>query len=1153
MIQTGWFLGFGHAVRRGTARICAAVLVLAFLPPMAKGQTNELVFQHLSAEQGLSHKNVHSILQDGRGFIWLGTKSGLNLYDGRSVQPVEIKYEPKATPTNLDVRALAEDNQGYVWIGTYDNGLLRLDPTTKQAEVYNTQNTPALATNTISHIHRDRRGNLWIATFGGGLVRRDHATQRFSAYRNTPNGLNSDNIITIHEDRQGSLWLGTFGGGLCRFEPESNRFAAYLAQDNTDIHAIEEDRVGNLWLGTYGKGLVRFDKKTAKTTYFSTANTPDLESNYIRSLQEDASGRLWIGTEKGGGLSYFDSGTRRFYNFRQNLAKPGSIASNDINTLMLDRLGVLWIGTEGAGVNHVETQNAVFRTYRSGEDGIPAFTSGAVTAIYEDRTQTIWIGGASTEAPVLYAHSRFSGTYTAHKLPLQGAMLTFNHAITAITEDNTGNIWVGTAENGLYKYDRSAGRFKVFTTANSALSSNSIEVLHTDKSGVLWIGTYEGGLCRFDPVRESVRTYVARPGKANSLAGNTVKLIYEDGQGRLWLGTKENGLSVFEPRTEKFVNYRNVPGTARSLPGNSIRAVAEVRGQVWVGTDAGIARFNPDNGTFSRTNVRNGLPENDVCGMLPDRSGRLWISTFSEGLVRFDPQTQEFRRFTIAEGLHSNEFQQWAAHRGRTGEMFFGGNRHFVNFVPEEVVDKSYTAPIYVTSFALFDKKVEFKEPLYRKQTIELDYKDNFFEFEFAFLNYLDVSKNSYAYMMEGVDKDWKKVGNRQLASYTNLDPGSYVFRVKAADKYNRWNEKGATIRIIIHPAWYQTWWARISAVAIVLGSILLYYRSRIRFFQRQKQVLEGLVQQRTAELVQKNAEIEKQKDSIESQNVKLLEANEMIEQINEELRAINNDLEDRVEQRTHQLKEVNESLIKSNQELDMFIYRASHDIKGPLASLSGLCKVAGMDVQDEKARDYFTMLDKTCDKANHTLVRILKMYDIRNAEIHNEPVDVAQIAAEYAGNLRAMPVYQNIRYEQNIFMGAEVFSDRSLASIVVTNLIENAFKYHKDRAESYVRVHIEAVGDDIRVRIHDNGIGVPEKAHHKLFTMFFRGTVDLSGTGLGLYLSKLAVERIGGSVHFCTDSGTETVFEAIFPKTPPEAAFSFMPLAQLEQQPAAE
>lgn len=1135
--------------------IGAATFMLLLVIGEAKSQVNNVKFSHLSVEQGLSHKDAYCILQDSKGFIWLGTKNGLDLYDGYKIQGFKHNPQDKNTLPSNDIRALAEDNEGYIWAGTYDSGLIRLNRHTKKGRTYTTANTKALTSNSIYAIHKDRKGNIWIGTFGGGLVRFNAKTQQFTAYRNehgNHNSISSDNILAIHEDNESNLWLGTFGGGLCKFDPEKGIFRSSFLKNNVDIYAIAEDRKGYLWLGTYGKGLIRLHKQTGTSELFPLPSGEGSGGDFIRAIKVDAVGTLWIGTEKGGGLKYFDPYQRRFQTYKHNATQPASLGSDNINALLLDKSGVLWIATQGSGADHFDTQNALFHTYVSGENA-PQFTAGAVNALYEDYAQTLWIGGTFGDGLALYAYDRLQGTYSVHRLPIHSDLAGFNYSITSLSEDDLGNIWVGTAENGLYRYNRQSKALKVFTNKNSGLSSNGIETIYKDRKGILWIGTYEGGLCRLDPHRENFHTYVHQSGNPASLANNTVKVIYEDKAARLWLGSRDGGLCRFNPQTNRFKTYKSTRGVAGSLPSNSIRAITESGDDVWIGTDAGICKYQPGTETFMRINERNGLPENDVCAMLADKQGNLWISTFSKGIARFNPKTHQIRHFTTGEGLHSNEFTQWAAYKNHAGMLFFGGSQHLISFAPEQVMDLQYTPPVYLTSFSFFDQdknqKQEFAQPLEKLKVIELNHNDNFFEFEFTFLNYISTDKNTFAYMMEGVDKDWKTVGDRRLASYTNIDPGEYVFKVKAADKFGNWTKKGASVSIVIHPAWYDTWLARLTAAALVISSVWLYYRSRIRFFQKQKEILERQVRERTAELVQKNEEIEAQKDSIEEKNIRMMEANELIEQINEELRAMNNDLEYRVEQRTQQLRDVNQNLIRSNQELDMFIYRASHDIKGPLASLAGLCKVAMMDVEDSTALSYFALLDKTCEKANHTLVRILKMYDIRNHDIYNEPIRVANLIQSYAADLCALPQYAGIRYESTLDSTAEVFSDGTLLQTVLTNVLENAFRYHKEGAGSYVKLEMSETDQKMRLLVRDNGTGIAEAQQPKLFTMFFRGTLTASGTGLGLYLAKIALERLGGEILFRSDFGQETVFEIIIPKTAPAPDEMLLPLLTVDEQ----
>jgi signal transduction histidine kinase len=400
-------------------------------------------------------------------------------------------------------------------------------------------------------------------------------------------------------------------------------------------------------------------------------------------------------------------------------------------------------------------------------------------------------------------------------------------------------------------------------------------------------------------------------------------------------------------------------------------------------------------------------------------------------------------------------------------------------------------------------------------------------------LSYLDSDKNQYAFKMEGLDKDWNYVGSQRRATYTNLDAKEYLFRVKAADKNGVWNERGALIKIIIHPAWYNTWWFRILFVSTLIGSCLLYYRARINSIEKQKEVLEVLVLERTTELVQKKEEIETQKNSIEEKNSNLLEAQYIIEEQNEELKAINNDLESRVEQRTRELKNVNTELLASNHELDMFIYRASHDIRGPIATILGLCKVAQMDIQDPTALMYIEMLNQNSEQTNQRLLRILSIYDFRNAGISPRLVHLHPFILSIIDSLKFTKGFEQVRFEFDyaIHLDIDVITDSVLLHTVLYNLIENAIKYRKQSVDSYIRITISTDDSDhLFIRIADNGIGIPKELQSKLFTMFFRGTLENSGIGLGLYIAKIITDKLSGTIILQDKQIGETVFEIQLP-----------------------
>jgi len=1098
------------SLRNGCLRVLVALAWLAGLGP-AGAQHNEVRFDHFSVEQGIGHKNAYCLMQDRQGYVWIGTKNGLSYYNGYTFESFRHDPEDPRTLSSNHVQALYEDRDGFIWVGTADGGLNRLDRNTGACTVYkyDPRNPNGIGSNNVCAIHQDEHGNLWVGTFGGGLSKLNPGTGQFKTYYRTeglPQGLSSNNVISMYEDRAGALWLGTYGGGLCKLLPGEETFTVYGHDPQSpgsiagnDVYAVHEDRNGFIWAGTNGTGLCRLNVSTGlfKTFRAGSGKPGSLPNDYVHAIEEDQLGYLWVGTVKEGGLHRFDPATETFQAYTHDRLSLSSLSNNNINAILADRAGTVWVATEGGGVDKFEAQSQVFRQFISNRGDRSTFQAGSVTALLEDGAGTTWIG--TTEG--LYAYDDDTGAYASYdKLPGDG-LLNLSSTVNALCEDNAGRIWVGTADNGLLVYDKKARTFRRFAIdsfAKDGLTSDGIEAIHKDRRGILWIGTYDGGLCRLDPQTEVFTSFWHDPNNPRSIASNALKVIFEDAAGSLWIGTKEAGLSRFDPGTQTFTNYRK-DAKESGLTSNSITALAETDGALWVGTfDGGICRLDAGKKTFTPITTLDGLPEDNICGMVKDHKGNLWISTVSKGLVRYSPKTKRMKKFTVAEGLYSNEFQQSAYFRSKGGALFFGGANYFVAFDPAKITDREYAAPVYITGFTLMGEK----QPLTGSELV-LNHDQNFLEFEFAMLSFLDPARNQYAYILEGVDKNWNYIGTRRTASYTNLDPSQYVFRVKAADKNGIWNDKGVSVRIVIRPAWYSTWWARTLFAVLFIGSGVAYYKHRIRSVEKQKEVLEAQVMERTAQLLQKNQEIE----------------------------AINDALESRVEQRTLELKQANESLVSTNQELDMFIYRASHDIKGPVATLAGLCKVAALDVTEPKALEYINLLDRTCEKANQTLVRILGIYEIRNLEAEPQPVSLNGLIREIAGTAKAAPGYEKVKLHLEGTATVTLLADPVLVRTLLVNLIDNAFRFSKRKDNSYVSVRLaQGPGGEVCIQVRDNGMGILPDLRSKLFTMFFRGTVNASGTGLGLYIAKIAAERLNGRIELQPYRPEETVFEAFLP-----------------------
>lgn len=1100
-----------------------------------------LNFLHIGIEEGLSHPKVNAVYQDSRGFVWFGTRDGLNVYDGYKVESLEDQFG-KVQLKSRHIQSLHECSDGNLWIGTFDGGLSSYNPRTGTLKTYmnDAEDKNSISSNNVYEIKESIDGKgLWIGTFGGGLSYLDKSSEKFSNYKHNPDNplsLPNNSVFSIVTNTDGSLWLGTFGDGLVLFDTQKGVLKRFTSENrpelipSNDIYSLYKDKKENLWIGTYGGGLVVWDQ-TKEISRFHTEANPSIASDFINIITEDDFGNIWIGM-KNGGVAKINNG--KILSFRKDSNNPNSLPSNDINDLYFDRSGVMWIGTDGHYVSRFIPESLAFEKFIGNGIQFPGFVASSINAVYEDKNGNIWIG---TFGDGLFQISERDGKVDHYIQDFYNPASLSDNFITSIAEGNRGEIWIGTNDNGISIFNVKNKTFQQIGTDSdlfTGLPSNSIERIFKDKKNNIWVGTYGGGLAVLKQGSRQFITYQPDPGKpSNSLVGNTVKVIFEDSKGNIWLGTKEEGVSKFDPVKKTFINFRNDKNDPSSIKSNSITGIAEDRdGNIWISTfDQGILILNEDGKVIHNLSTETGLVDNFVCEILSDESGFLWAST-TKGLVRIKSSDLKMKTFTTDEGLHNNEFVQWSAFKNASGELFFGGLENFVRFSPQNFLKEEQTFPLVLRNFLLYNEKKSFTKPLFDIKEIVLNHDDNFFEFEFALLNTLFPDQNQYSYFMEGLDKRWNNVGNRRVASYTNLDAKEYVFRVKAADKYGNWTEDGIAIKIIINPAWYNTWWARLLAAFILVWGGLTYYRNRIKSIVKQKQLLEQQVAERTAELVKRQEEIEIQKNAIEEKNKSLTQAKLKIEEQNEELKTINDELEDRVEQRTKELKKAVANLKKSNQELDMFIYRAYHDIKGPIASIEGLCHLAKLDIKDKDALQYIGMLNENSEKTVNILNRILNIYDIRNTVIAAKQINLlAYFEEKVVAPLKEKYPHANAKVEMQIPKEYTWINDENLLNKIYFNLFENCLKYSKNEADSFIRVEAVSEADGyLSLRFIDNGHGIDKSLQSKLFSMFFRGTTHKSGAGLGLFIAKAAVDKLQGSISFIENNDGLTIFEVTLP-----------------------
>ncbi len=856
-----------------------------------------LTFTHLSIEDGLSQNTALKILQDHLGFIWIGTQDGLNRYDGYEFKV--YRYDPDDTTglSDNDISALYEDRSGTLWVGTKSGGLNQFDRTTGHFTHYrHDPNDPhSLSHNNVLTIYEDQSGLLWIGTRGGGLNKFNRDTEQFAPYQhdpNNPNSLSHDAVSSIAEDQSGFLWIATEGGGLNRFDSRLNQmdsgdFVRYrhdpnnpnsLSDDN--VWSIYLDSAGILWVGTEKGGLNRFDPHADEVSAFTHYRHDPLEAtsinhNQITAITEDAAGDLWLGT-LGGGLDKFDREAENFLTYRHNPDDPGSLSHNIVASVYFDRAGTLWVGTVGKGINLFDPHTQQFGHIRT-EPGNPnSLSYDFVMGVHEDSEGILWLG---TAGGGVNAYDRNTGIFTHYKADPDAPGSINANRVWTITEDQAGTLWMGTYGGGLNKFDRETQTFTHYTHDPENPNSLSYNVLiwtvYTDRQGIIWIGTYGGGLDAFDPATETFTHYTANPDDPESLSHNVIKALFEDRSGTLWVGT-DDGLNRFDRETHTFTHYRANLDNPHSLSNDRIKAIQQDRtGTLWIGTGSGLNRLNRTDDTFTHYYEKDGLPNDVIYGILEDNNGNLWLST-NRGLSRFNPRTETFKNYDVRDGLPGNEFNAGAFYKSARGEMFFGGVYGVSAFYPEHIRNNLYVPPIVLTDFQIFNKSVSNGEnsPLSQAvseiEDIVLSYKDTVFSFEFAALNYIVPEKNRYAYIMEGIDKEWVYPEDRRFATYTNLDPGPYTFRVKGANNDGVWNEEGLSVKVTITPPWWETWWFK---VFIMLLSICIVYGGfywRMRIIKAQKKQLEAQVNERTEQLNSTNLKLGKEVDEHQNTIVKL-------------------------------------------------------------------------------------------------------------------------------------------------------------------------------------------------------------------------------------------------------------------------------------------
>lgn len=1069
----------------------------------AYSQTSQYRFTRINVDHGLSHNQIKSIFRDRQGFLWIGTISGLNRYDGYSIKVFRSIPGDSTSLINSDVNKVFEGPGGKLWIHTW-TGTNVFDPATGRFDrnANRLLKSFSIPEGQINDIIRDSRGDHWFIHDTQGIYRYSESTGQTTPFVHVDGdttGISTNDVAALAEDASGNIWLLHSNGILEKIDSRSGkvvqrdftlstRFRGEIREYN-----MVSDRDGDLWchVSNDNAGLFVFASSAGTWRHLNVDSKPSLNANIIRSVVQDDDGIIWIATDHGG-INLFDKSLQTITYILNIPGDEKSISQNSVNVLYKDHDGVMWAGTFKNGVCYYHKNINRFQLLQHRLSDAESLPYNDINVVVEDDRQNLWIG--TNGGGLIYFDRKLNKFRQYLHDPNNSNSLSTN-VIVSLCLAKDGKLWVGTYFGGLNCFDgRKFVRFKHDPDDPNSLADDSVWEIFEDSDGKLWIGTLSRGVDLYDPAKKHFRHF--NTNSTNSIHANYITSFEEDQRGNLWVGTGY-GIEVFERKSETFTHYLNQLDDSASLSNNSVLAIFEdSRGFVWVATHGGLNLFNPQLKKFRSWTVEHGLPHNSILTIVEDNRGHLWFSTphgISHATINYEPGRADslsiaFKNYDQDDGLQGVQFNENAACKTSAGEIIFAGPKGLNIFRPESIPINRKKPRVLLTDLQIFNKSVRVDEPVNGKvilrktieqtESITLKHSDNVFSVEFAAPGPFLPQKIQYQYKLAGFDRDWNTTNaDHRRVTYTNLDPGEYTFSVRAANNDGIWNEEPTSLVITVLPPFWKTKTAFLVYAVVILGLLffarwLVLYNERINFrIQRERE-----------------------------------EAN-----------------------RRHEL-----DMIKIK-----FFTNVSHEFRTPLSLILTPMEKLLKSAHDGDQRKHLELIHRNARRLLTLVNQLLDFRKIEMDEVRFSPSkgDAVAFVREVYHSFSDLSEKKNIHFAFNApTTRLETLFDHDKLEKILFNLLSNAFKFTPENGN--VALSIDTIDyegkNTLRISVQDDGIGIPEDKLERVFERFFQddlpGTLLNQGSGIGLSIAHEFVKMHGGSIKVDSAPGKGSCFTVLIP-----------------------